>query len=199
VALRRKTRVGTIDPRMPLFPGFSEVSEIGRGSLAAAFRAREIGTNRLVALKLLNVRDASPRALESFERESIALGALSSHPNIVTLYRQFPASDGRPVLVLELCRGAVSDQMRLVPDGVCITEIQDSDAAVARSIRCLTDQPRRVEGAAPNFLPGATASLAQRHASVRRASTRLPADRPVAGGVRSVALRSRAARSTSIH
>jgi serine/threonine-protein kinase PknK len=95
-----------------LFPGFSEVSEIGIGSLATVFRARETGTNRLVALKLLNVRDASLRAIESFERESIALGALSSHPNIVTLYRQFRTPDGRPVLVLELCRGAIAEQMR---------------------------------------------------------------------------------------
>ena len=95
-----------------LFPGFSEVVEIGVGSLATIYRAREAGTNRLVALKLLNVRDASPRALESFERESMALGALSSHPNIVTLYRSFPAADGRPVLVLELCRGAVCDRLR---------------------------------------------------------------------------------------
>jgi serine/threonine protein kinase len=92
------------------FPGFTDIAEIGIGSLATVYRAREVGTNRLVALKLLNVRDASPRAIESFERESIALGAVSSHPNIVTLYRSFRAADGRPVLVLELCRGAISDR-----------------------------------------------------------------------------------------
>ena len=54
-----------------LFAGFSDVQEIGVGSLATVYRAREIGTSRLVALKLLNVRDASPRAIESFERESL--------------------------------------------------------------------------------------------------------------------------------
>jgi serine/threonine protein kinase len=94
------------------FPGFTDVSEIGVGSLATVFRAREVGTNRPVALKLLNVRDASPAAIESFERESVALGAVSSHPNIVTLFRFFRVADGRPVLVLELCRGAISDRMR---------------------------------------------------------------------------------------
>ena len=45
-----------------LLPGFTDIVEIGIGSLATVYRAREIGTNRLVALKLLNVRDASPRA-----------------------------------------------------------------------------------------------------------------------------------------
>ncbi|MGH8859683.1 MAG: protein kinase domain-containing protein, partial [Jatrophihabitantaceae bacterium] len=95
-----------------LFPGFTDIHEIGVGSLAVVYRARETGTNRLVALKLLTVRDASPRAIESFERESIALGRLSSHPNIVTLYRTFRTPDGRPVLVLELCSGAVADRLR---------------------------------------------------------------------------------------
>ena len=93
------------------FPGFTDIAEIGIGSLATVYRAREVGTNRSVALKLLNVRDASPRAIESFERESVALGAVSSHPNIVTLYRSFRAADGRPVLVLELCRGSIGDTM----------------------------------------------------------------------------------------
>jgi serine/threonine protein kinase len=108
VALRRKGHATGADA----FPGFTDISEIGTGSLATVYRAREISTNRQVALKLLNVRDASPRALESFQRESMALGALSAHPNIVTLFRTFPVPDGRPVLVLELCNGAVSDRLR---------------------------------------------------------------------------------------
>ena len=75
MALRRRSR----ERGSELFPGFTDVEEIGLGSLAAVFRAREIGTNRLVALKLLNVRDASPRSVESFERESVALGKWSGH------------------------------------------------------------------------------------------------------------------------
>src|SRR3954468_8743529 len=98
------------DAQSDFFPGFTDIVEIGIGSLATVYRARETETNRLVALKLLNVRDASPRAIESFERESIALGAVSSHPNIVTLFRSFRAGDGRPVLVLELCSGSIGDR-----------------------------------------------------------------------------------------
>jgi serine/threonine protein kinase len=107
VALRRKGTRGH-----ELFPDYTDVREIGVGSLATVYRGRELGTNRWVALKLLNIRDASPRAIESFERESIALGALSSHPNILTLYRLFRSPDGRPVIVLELCSGAVGDRLR---------------------------------------------------------------------------------------
>lgn len=107
MALRRKDKATGND----LFPGFVEIFEIGVGSLATVYRAREVDTGRLVALKLLNVRDASPRAIESFERESVALGSLSSHPNIVTLFRTFRTPDGRPVLVLELCSGAIADRL----------------------------------------------------------------------------------------
>ncbi|WP_269444751.1 serine/threonine-protein kinase [Jatrophihabitans cynanchi] len=107
MALRRKDKATGND----MFPGFVETFEIGVGSLATVYRAREIDTGRLVALKLLNVRDASARAIESFERESVALGSLSSHPNIVTLFRTFRTADGRPVLVLELCSGAIADRL----------------------------------------------------------------------------------------
>lgn len=103
MAVRRRNRD-------ELFPGYSDASEIGRGSLSTVYRATESDTGRLVALKLLNVRDAARPALESFQRESRALGALSSHPNIVTLFRSFTLTDGRPVLVLELCQGSVGDR-----------------------------------------------------------------------------------------
>lgn len=101
--------------RDELFPGYSDAQEIGVGSLSTVYRATEQDTGRLVALKLLNVRDAARPALESFERESRALGALSSHPNIVTLFRSFNSSDGRPVLVLELCRGSMADRPAPMP------------------------------------------------------------------------------------
>lgn len=123
MALRRKGARG--QRGHDLFPGFTDVVEIGVGTLAVVFRAREMSTHRQVALKLLNVRDISPQSIESFERESIALGALSSHPNIVTLYRTFRTADGRPVLVLELCTGAVADRIHAgaavpVPEAVSI-------------------------------------------------------------------------------
>ncbi|HUZ20944.1 MAG TPA: protein kinase [Acidimicrobiales bacterium] len=96
-----------------LFPGFSDVVEIGDGGFSTVYRAREIDTNRLVALKLLRIApDVSEHALESFRRETVALGALSAHPNIVTLYRTMTTSSSRPVLVLELCTGSMAERVR---------------------------------------------------------------------------------------
>ncbi|SHH00692.1 Serine/threonine protein kinase [Jatrophihabitans endophyticus] len=95
-----------------LFPGFADVTEVGAGAIATVYSARETATDRQVALKLLAVRDASPQTLETFEREAAVLGALSAHPNIVTLLRTMRTPDNRPVLVLELCDGSVGDRHR---------------------------------------------------------------------------------------
>jgi hypothetical protein len=101
--------------------GFGDITPVGVGSLATVYRARELATNRFVALKVLDVAVVSARARESFERESLVLGALSSHPNVVTFYRSFVLPDGRPVLVLELCNGSVAERQGS-PEGVSVQE-----------------------------------------------------------------------------
>ena len=122
MALRRRSRHREDES----FPGFTEVVRIGAGGFSTVFSAREIETNRPVALKILNVHDVSEHALGSFQRETYALGTLSAHPNIVTLYRTLTTEDDRPVLVLELCNGSIwertRDQGRLAPwESVAVT------------------------------------------------------------------------------
>lgn len=102
------------------FAGFTEVEEIGAGAFASVYRAREEDTNRQVALKLLRFTDARPAALETFHRETLAHGSVSSHPHILTLYRTFTHDDGRPVLVLELCQGSLAERVRR--DGALTSE-----------------------------------------------------------------------------
>lgn len=104
------------------FPGFSRVAEIGVGRFAIVYRARETATGRLVALKLPKLRPGSAESVESFEREAIALGAVGSHPHIVTFFRSSETADGRPALVLELCRGSAAEQMA-VGAGLSVAEV----------------------------------------------------------------------------
>jgi serine/threonine protein kinase len=108
VALRRRSRKKEDES----FPGFTDVVRIGAGGFSTVFQAREIETNRTVALKILNVHDVSEHAIGSFQRETFALGTLSAHPNIVTLYRTLATEDDRPVLVLELCHGSIWERVR---------------------------------------------------------------------------------------
>ncbi len=109
----RKSRRGPAGPDR--FPGFTDITEIGSGGFSTVYRAREQETGRMVALKVLNTGDVLPHALDAFERETRALGAVSHHPNIVTFYRPLRLEDGRPVLVLELCAGSIATDLRSAP------------------------------------------------------------------------------------
>ncbi|MGH9056113.1 MAG: protein kinase domain-containing protein [Acidimicrobiales bacterium] len=95
-----------------ILPGYSDITEIGGGAFATVFRAVEVDTGRLVALKTLKVDTVHPHLMETFHQEIQALGKVSDHPNIVTLYRPLTTADGRPVLVLELCRESLAQQVR---------------------------------------------------------------------------------------
>ncbi|HUC15279.1 MAG TPA: serine/threonine-protein kinase [Acidimicrobiales bacterium] len=94
------------------FPGYANVAELASGAFATVYRAVELGTGRPVALKVLRVADASPHLLEVFEKELGALALLSNHPNVTTLYGTFFTPEGRPVLVLELCRESLAHRAR---------------------------------------------------------------------------------------
>ncbi len=94
------------------FPGYANVAELASGAFATVYRAVELGTGRPVALKVLRVADASPHLVEVFEKELGALALLSNHPNVTTLYGTFSTPEGRPVLVLELCRESLAHRVR---------------------------------------------------------------------------------------
>jgi serine/threonine protein kinase len=92
--------------------GYADLTEIGGGAFATVYRAREIETGRNVALKILKLETIQPHLVETFGQEIQALAKVSDHPNIVTLYRPSSTPDGRPALVLELCRESLAQQVR---------------------------------------------------------------------------------------
>jgi serine/threonine protein kinase len=95
-----------------ILPGYQDVTEIGGGAFATVYRATEIDTGRPVALKILKIDAVHLRLMDTFTQEVQALARVSDHPNIVTLYRPVATPDGRPVLVLELCRESLAQQVR---------------------------------------------------------------------------------------
>ena len=96
-----------------VLPGYADLREIGGGAFATVFRAVEMETGRPVALKILKLDTIHSHLIETFHREIQALAAVSDHPNIVTLYRPSTTNDGRPVLVLELCKESLGQQLRV--------------------------------------------------------------------------------------
>ena len=84
---------------------------IGQGGMGAVYLARQPALDRLVALKLIHLREDDPTFTERFSREARAMARLS-HPNIVTVYESGEAG-GLPYLIMEYVDGvSLRDAMR---------------------------------------------------------------------------------------
>lgn len=91
-------------PGLPKIPGYELLEEIGRGGMGVVFRARQLGLNRLVAIKMMLTGDlAGTELLERFRAEARAVGRLQ-HPNLVQIY-EVGDVDGQPFLSFEYIRG----------------------------------------------------------------------------------------------
>lgn len=82
--------------------GYEVIDEVGAGGFSVVYRARQASMNRDVAIKVLNAGFSSDVERRTFERECHALGQVSHHPNIVTVFNGAMTSDGRPCIVMEL-------------------------------------------------------------------------------------------------
>lgn len=92
--------------------GYEHFELIGEGGFSQVFRARQVAFDRDVAVKVLDV-GLDERQRRAFERECRAMGVVSQHPHIVTVYSATYTSDGRPCIVMELYGGGTSaDRVR---------------------------------------------------------------------------------------
>lgn len=91
--------------RTPGIPGYDDLEVVGRGGFATVYRAHEPAFNRDVAIKVLDVADVSEEARLRFERECRAVGSLSGHPGIVTVFGAGTTSQGSPYIVMEYMPG----------------------------------------------------------------------------------------------
>jgi serine/threonine protein kinase len=94
---------------------YSDLEELGSSPLSVVYAATELSTRREVVLRVLLVDTKSPVIAEVLDREVVGLGALWSHPSVVTLLRVTVSSDGRPVLVFERCKESVATRLKDQP------------------------------------------------------------------------------------
>ncbi len=81
-------------------PGVEDLEEIGRGGMAVVFMGRQPEFSRQVAVKVVTVAGVDESHRRRFEQELQAVGALSEHPNIITVHGAGETAEGLPYLVM---------------------------------------------------------------------------------------------------
>ncbi len=89
---------------VPTVKGYEILGELGRGGMGVVYKAKQLGLNRLVALKMiLSGEHAGTAEMARFRAEAEAVARLQ-HTNIVQIY-EIGEQDGRPFFSLEYVDG----------------------------------------------------------------------------------------------
>ncbi len=93
----------------PLIPGYEVLGVLGQGGMGVVYQARQMGLNRVVALKMiLHAEHAGDEERRRFRAEAESIARLQ-HPNIVQVF-EVGEHSGLPFFSLELCAGGSLDQ-----------------------------------------------------------------------------------------
>ncbi len=93
-----------VAPKLGTIQEYQLLEKLGAGGMGTVYKAWQTKLKRFVALKMLSKdRLARPQAVERFEREMAAVGALE-HPHIVRALHAGDC-DGQPYLAMELVDG----------------------------------------------------------------------------------------------
>ncbi|MBA3503760.1 MAG: protein kinase [Deltaproteobacteria bacterium] len=89
--------------------GFRIESVLGGGAFGAVFRGRQLGLDRIVAIKVpTHEIAADPVMARRFAREARAAARIA-HPGVVTIHAVGELPDGRPYIAMELIEGEPLD------------------------------------------------------------------------------------------
>ena len=114
-------RNGTSAADAARIPGYEIIGELGRGGMGVVHKARQLGLNRLVALKMILAGpNARPADLARFRREAEAVARLH-HANIVQIH-DIGEANGVAYFALELVEhGSLAQRLRGDPQPIAST------------------------------------------------------------------------------
>jgi WD40 repeat protein/serine/threonine protein kinase len=94
---------------LPAIPGYEILEELGRGGMGVVYKARQVGLNRIAALKMiLGGTQSGPEQVARFLAEAEAVAQLQ-HPNIVQIY-EVGRHGEQPYFALEYVSGGGLDK-----------------------------------------------------------------------------------------
>jgi serine/threonine protein kinase len=88
----------------PTLPGYKILGVLGRGGMATVYKASQLGTKRVAAVKVIDRSLAGDGEIVARFRQEQALGARLRHPNLIAVYEAGRVA-GRLYLVMELVEG----------------------------------------------------------------------------------------------
>jgi tetratricopeptide (TPR) repeat protein len=93
---------------LPPVPGYDLLEEIGRGGMGVVYRARQLATRRIVALKVMLSGPFAPRAARRRFQREVELAARLQHPSIVGVLEGGEVA-GQPYYAMDYVAGVRLD------------------------------------------------------------------------------------------
>jgi serine/threonine-protein kinase PknK len=130
------------DPTVPTvqIDGFDQLEFVGKGGFSYVFSARQKAFNRRVALKVLTFGLVDERERRSFERECRAMGLVSQHPHIVTVFNAAFTASKQPVIVMELYSGGTMGDRQKREERLPVAVVLDTGVKIAGALQTAHDR-----------------------------------------------------------
>ena len=113
-------------------PGIDELEPIGRGGFGTVYSGWQEALHRKVAVKVLNAVAVGPGAARRLQREGMAMGALSHHPNVVPVYETGTVDERLYLVMPLLADGSLADQLESGP--LAATEVVELGRGLADAL-----------------------------------------------------------------